>query len=94
LKFRRQVQIASYIVDFCCEAARLIIELDGGQHATIKGQDAKRTEDLEARGYIVLRFWNNDVLHNIDGVLETIVATVSHVPPHPNPRPTGEREHL
>ena len=94
MKFRRQTPIASYVVDFCCEASRLIIELDGGQHALIKEQDAKRTEDLEARGYIVLRFWNNDVLRNIDGVLETIVATASHVPPHPNPLPDGEREHL
>ncbi len=94
MKFRRQTPIASYVVDFCCEASRLIIELDGGQHALIKEQDAKRTEDLEARGYIVLRFWNNDVLRNIDGVLETIVATASRVPPHPNPLPDGEREHL
>jgi very-short-patch-repair endonuclease len=75
LKFRRQVPIGSYIVDFCCEAARLIVELDGGQHIGHAAQDAIRTADLEARGYLVLRFWDNDVIHNIDGVLETIVAT-------------------
>src|SRR5690242_91192 len=92
LKFRRQMPIKSYVVDFCCESARLIVELDGGQHAERSAEDAKRTVDLEAYGYLVLRFWNNDVLRNIDGVLETIVATASHVPPHPGPLPTGERE--
>lgn len=91
LKFRRQVTIASYIVDFCCESARLIVELDGGQHATQQEQDAKRTEALEARGYLVLRFWNNDVLQNMDGVLQSIVDTLRPVPPHPNPLPDGER---
>ena len=93
LKFRRQVPIKSYVVDFCCESARLIIEIDGGQHVQQSEQDAKRTAELEAYGYLVLRFWNNDVLNNIEGVLETIVATVTHEPPHPNPLPCGEREH-
>ncbi len=82
--------IKSYVVDFCCESARLIIELDGGQHADRGAEDGKRTADLEAYGYLV----NNDVLSNIDGVVETIVATASHVPPHPIPLPDGEREHL
>ena len=84
--------IESYVVDFCCESARLIIELDGGQHSQRSAEDAKRTTDLEAFGYLVSRFWNNDVLSNIDGVVETIVATASHEPPHPNPLPNGERE--
>jgi very-short-patch-repair endonuclease len=75
LKFRRQVPIGSYIVDFCCEAARLIVELDGGHHAERAAQDTTRTADLEARGYFVLRFWDNDIFHNIDGILETIVAS-------------------
>ncbi|HMF23047.1 MAG TPA: endonuclease domain-containing protein [Pseudolabrys sp.] len=92
LKFRRQMLIKSYVVDFCCESARLILELDGGQHAELTAEDARRTADLEAYGYLVLRFWNNDVLRNIDGVLETIVATASHLPPHPDPLPAGERE--
>jgi len=92
LKFRRQVPIKSYVVDFCCEAARLRIELDGGQHADCNDKEAKRTADLEAYGYLVLRFWNNDVLHNIDGVVETIIATASRVPPHPDPLPHGERK--
>ena len=90
LKFRRQMPIKSYVVDFCCESARLIIELDGGQHAE---RSIEGTADLEAYGYLVLRFWNNDVLSNIEGVLKTIVTIGSHVPPHPNPLPNGEREH-
>ena len=92
LKFRRQVPIGSYIVDFCCEHARLVVELDGGQHGERNTQDAKRTADLDARGYLVLRFWNNDVIDNIDGVLETIIATARQDPPHPSPLPYGERE--
>jgi very-short-patch-repair endonuclease len=92
LKFRRQVPIGGYVVDFCCESARLIVELDGGQHVERSEADAKRTAELEAQGYLVLRFWNNDVLRNIDGVLECIIDTLSPVPPHPNPLPHGERE--
>src|SRR6266571_3606480 len=85
LKFRRQVTIGRYIADFCCESARLIVELDGGQHAMRENQDAERTAALEAKGYLVLRFWNNDVLRNMDGVLESILDTLRPVPPHPNP---------
>ncbi len=91
LKFRRQMPIKSYVVDFCCESARLIIELDGGQHDVRSACDAKRTADLEAYGYLVLRFWNNDVLNNLNGVVETIATTASQEPPHPNPLPNGER---
>ena len=94
LKFRRQTPIGNYIVDFCCEASRLIVELDGGQHATRNQRDEKRTADLESRGYVVMRFWNDDVLRNIDGVLGEIVGTLKLVPPHPNPLPDGEREHV
>jgi len=92
MKFRRQMPIKSYVVDFCCESSRMIVELDGGQHSERSVEDAKRTADLEAFGYLVLRFWNNDVMSNIDGVVETTVATASHVPPHPNPLPNGKRE--
>jgi len=92
LKFRRQVPIDRYVVDFCCDAARLIVELDGGQHAERSREDAERTAALEARGYLVLRFWNNDVLRNMDGVVESIVETLNPRPPHPNPLPSGERE--
>ncbi|MEX0752287.1 MAG: endonuclease domain-containing protein [Xanthobacteraceae bacterium] len=95
LKFKRQVPIYEYVVDFCCSDARLIVELDGSQHAVRTRSDAARTKRLEELGYLVLRFWNNDVLSNIDGVLETIVSTAkqhSPEPPHPNPLPHGERE--
>src|SRR5262245_26234448 len=72
-KFRGQMPIGRYVVGFGCDSARLIIELDGGQHATRVTADAERTAALEARGYLVLRFWNNDVLGNMDGVLQTII---------------------
>jgi very-short-patch-repair endonuclease len=94
LKFRRQMPIASYVVDFCCESARLIVELDGGQHATSQEEDAKRTAALEAQNYLVLRFWNDDVLKYADGVVESIINTLKPVAPHPNPLPNGEREHV
>jgi very-short-patch-repair endonuclease len=90
LKFRRQMPIDHYVVDFCCEAARLIVELDGGQHVERSAQDAARTAALEAQGYLILRFWNNDMLRNIDGVLESILETLTPSPP--NPLPDGERE--
>ena len=92
LKFRRQAPIDNYVGDFCCEDAHLIVELDGGQHVERSEEDTERTAALEARGYLVLRFWNNEVLRNIDGVLESIVNTLNPVPPHPNPFPNGERE--
>jgi very-short-patch-repair endonuclease len=92
LKFPRQVPVGRYVVDFCCESARLIVELDGGQHAERSAEDAKRTADLDAYGFLALRFWNVDVLSNLDGVLETIVAAASQEPPHPSPLPNGERE--
>jgi very-short-patch-repair endonuclease len=93
-KFKRQVPIDRYIADFCCVDARLIVELDGGQHSTSTEADAKRTAVLESCGYLVLRFWNNDVMKNMDGVLEEILATLPHAPssPHPDPLPSGERE--
>ncbi|MGH7089098.1 MAG: endonuclease domain-containing protein [Stellaceae bacterium] len=72
LRFRRQQPMVPYIVDFFCPECALIIEIDGGQHAMPEAQDAARTRWLEARGYRVLRFWNNEVLENIEGVLETI----------------------
>jgi very-short-patch-repair endonuclease len=88
-KFRRQVPVECYIADFLCADARLIIELDGGQHAVRAAEDARRTEVLQAAGYLVLRFWNNDVLQNIDGVLEEIVATLSPTPLTLTLSPTG-----
>jgi very-short-patch-repair endonuclease len=69
LRFRRQQPIGPYIVDFFCPEAKLIIEIDSGQHVANAAQDARRTAWLESRGYVVIRYWNNDVLGNIEGVL-------------------------
>jgi len=84
--FRRQVRLGHYIVDFASHGLKLVIELDGGQHAERTELDAKRTRFLEREGYRVLRFWNNDVMQNIDGVLEVIqsfiLATPTPTPPH------------
>jgi very-short-patch-repair endonuclease len=74
-KFRRQFPIGRYIADFACEQARLVIELDGSQHAD-SAADIARTAALEASGYLVLRFWNNEALENTDGVLEIIARTL------------------
>ncbi|NQV54727.1 MAG: endonuclease domain-containing protein [Rhodospirillales bacterium] len=70
--FRRQAPIGSYIADFACHQKKLIVELDGGQHAANQAQDAKKTKWLEGEGYAVLRFWNNDVMDNLEGILERI----------------------
>jgi len=72
LKFRRQQPIGNYIVDFVCLEKRLIIELDGGQHAEEIEKDKKREKWLKEQGFKVLRFWNTDVLTNIEGVIEEI----------------------
>ncbi len=73
-KFKRQLRIEGYIVDFCCREKMLIVELDGGHHnheSNFK-QDLERQKFLEAIGYKILRFWNNDIDKNLEGVLETI----------------------
>ena len=75
LKFRRQVPIAGFIADFLCEEAKLIIEVDGGQHAEPSTSDMERTRIMQDAGFSVLRFWNNEVLANIDGVLQRILET-------------------
>jgi very-short-patch-repair endonuclease len=84
--FRRQVHLGRYIVDFASHGLKIVIEIDGGQHATQHKQDAMRTKFLESEGYRVLRFWNNEVLDNIDGVLEVIqsacLPTPTPAPPH------------
>jgi very-short-patch-repair endonuclease len=77
-KWRFQVPFHPYYADFACLKARLIIEVDGGQHDEAGARDARRTRFLEAKGYRVLRFWNNDVLENPDGVLEAIAISLSH----------------
>ena len=78
LKFRRQYPIGKYIVDFVCIELKLIIELDGGQHNEDKNiiYDSERTKFLESNGYNVVRFWNNDIDNNIEGVYEKLLELV------------------
>jgi very-short-patch-repair endonuclease len=90
--FRRQVRIGRYLADFACHATRIIIEVDGGQHSSRSAADEERTKVLEANGYRVLRYRNNDVLSNIDGVLEDILSAITTTPT-PNPSPQGGGEH-
>ena len=72
VRFTREFPIGNYIADLVCRSAKLVIELDGGQHAESEA-DLVRTKEIEAHGYTVIRFWNNDVLSNTDGVL-TVIA--------------------
>ncbi len=74
--FRRQVPLGPYVVDFVCKRQRVVVELDVGQHSSRKDYDARRTKHLNRMGYEVLRFWNNDVLKNMDGVLESILTAL------------------
>lgn len=76
LKFRRQFSVGSYIADFACPAARLIIEIDGGQHCE-NADDEMRTAFLQREGFEVIRFWNNDVMDNLDGLLTTLSLALS-----------------
>ena len=92
-KFRRQHEIDRYIADFACPDAGLVVELDGSQHGEQRAYDGTRTRKLESMGYRVLRFWDNDVLTNIEGVLEVILEALASPAPHPGPLPGGERGH-
>jgi very-short-patch-repair endonuclease len=85
VKFRRQDPIGPYIVDFVTYDKNVIIELDGGQHNDDehKKRDSVRTDYLRQKGYIVLRFWNNEILENLDGVLEKIHEVVAPTPTLP-----------
>ena len=83
-KFKRQWTIARYVVDFCCIEQRLAVEIDGGQHSAER--DAARTRALNEHGYSVVRYWNNDVLENLDGVLTDVLARLK-THPHPCPLP-------
>ncbi len=78
-KFRRQHPFTPFIVDFVCLEKRLIVEVDGGQHFENRANDEKRTRFLETRGFRVLRFWNNEVLTDIDAVLERISQTLDSI---------------
>jgi len=80
-RFRRQVPIGPFIADFVCHQARLIIEIDGGQHDPLSGAEASRTRFLEGEGYRVLRFWNSEVLENAEGVRAAITKNLHPVTP-------------
>jgi len=93
-KFRRQVPVGPYIADFVCYSARLVIEIDGGQHAD-SARDARRDRWFARNGFRVLRFWNNEVLQNLEGVWTLIFEAVQQATPHParaargHPSPAG-----
>jgi very-short-patch-repair endonuclease len=80
-KFRRQVPIGRYIGDFVCHEARLIVEIDGGQHHRSSPREAERNRFLQNEGYRILRLWNNEVLRNLDGVHQTIADELGRVTP-------------
>jgi very-short-patch-repair endonuclease len=89
-KFRRQAQIGNYIVDFVCFASKIVVELDGGQHASQIDRDEIRAAWLNSQGYRVLRFWNFQVFEEPESVLETIWLALRDAPsPQPSPT-TGE----
>jgi very-short-patch-repair endonuclease len=88
-KFRRQHPIGPFVTDFCCMEIGLIIELDGSQHMQQAQADQRRSRYLEQRGYRVLRFWDNEVLANTDGVMEQIVRVLNSRDPHPLPAGEG-----
>jgi very-short-patch-repair endonuclease len=79
-RFRRQVPVGPYIVDFACLDAQVIVEVDGSQHLVALNRDAERTAELQARGFRVLRFWNNDVLEQTESVLEEIRLALLRTP--------------
>jgi very-short-patch-repair endonuclease len=91
MKFRRQEPIGSYIVDFVCFEKRLIVELDGGQHQQQISGDKQRDAWFASQGFRVLRFWNNEVLTNIDGVL-TQIFQICYESPSPQPSPIKGEE--
>lgn len=90
-RFRRQVPIAGFIADFACLEAKVIVELDGGQHAHNVGYDEQRDRSIEAQGFRVLRFWDNQVFLETQAVLEQIMRALESPAPHPDlPPQAGE----
>jgi very-short-patch-repair endonuclease len=91
IKFRRQVPLGPWVVDFVSFERMLVVEADGSQHAE-STRDQTRDTDLRGRGFRILRFWNNDIIGNTEGVLEQIIETIEQSPsPHglrPRPSPT------
>jgi len=92
-RFRRQVPVGRYVVDFVCIRARLIVELDGGQHSESVAEDMERTLYLARAGFRVVRFWNDEALQRTEAVLESILEALIQACPHPDPLPqAGEGE--
>ena len=90
VRFNRQVPIGPFICDFVARSPKLIVELDGGQHALAQNEDLKRTTFLQQQGYRVIRFWNSDVLENVEGVLGVIGEALTNRPsPTPPARGRG-----
>ena len=87
VKVRRQHPIGRHIADFAVPARKLVIEIDGGQHATALARDTARSRMLAARGWRVIRFWNSDVMSNLAGVLQTIAEELERTPTSPRPSP-------
>ncbi|WP_294329276.1 endonuclease domain-containing protein [uncultured Sphingomonas sp.] len=102
VRFNRQVKVPPYVCDLVARSLKLVVEVDGGQHAVNAAEDALRTRYLEAKGYRVVRFWNNDVLGNLDGVvaeIERVIAAMLEQPRRkvrngavPSPNPSRKRE--
>jgi len=89
-KFRRQQPLGPYIVDFVNFEKRIVIELDGGQHAIKKDSDKNRDAWLKAEGFKVLRFWNNDIFENLEGILEVIRKRLLSPSPDPSHKGRGD----
>ncbi len=89
-RFTRQLVVGHYIIDLACRSTKLGIELDGGHHPLQVEADEARTLYLAAQGWTILRFWNNEVLENTEGVVEVILAAVAQAATHPRPLPFRE----
>ena len=91
VRFNRQVPIGPYICDFVARSAKLVVEVDGGQHGRRTDEDATRTRYLEALGFTVVRFWNDDVIERTEGAVQAIAAALAALPsPGPSRRREGE----
>jgi len=89
VRFNRQVDIGPFVADFAARSVGLVIEVDGGDHALREREDAQRSRFIEAQGFRVIRFWNNDVLGNLEGVVAEIERVIAALP---SPSPSRKRE--
>ncbi|MEH3158640.1 MAG: DUF559 domain-containing protein [Sphingomonas taxi] len=89
-RFTRQLLVSHVVIDLACRSLKIGIELDGGHHGEQVARDEARTRYLEAQGWTILRFWNGDVMTNLDGVYATILNAVAQAATHPRPLPSRE----